>query len=72
MIYIPETRVIIEQKSLGKALDQKNRNSGDVDITPFEQADRKDLALSGSKGWCAVPWQSPPPVLDAALVLIQI
>ena len=24
-VYIPETRVIIEQKSLGKALDQKIR-----------------------------------------------
>ena len=34
-VYIPETRVIIEQKSLGKALDQKIRNSGDVDLTPF-------------------------------------
>lgn len=27
-VYIPETRVIIEQKSLGKALDQKIRKSG--------------------------------------------
>lgn len=40
-VYIPKTRVIIEQKSLGKALDQKIRNSGDVDLTPFEQADSR-------------------------------
>ena len=45
-MYIPETRVIIEQKSLGKALDQKIRNSGDVDLTPFEQADRYNGKLT--------------------------
>ncbi len=45
-VYIPETRVIIEQKSLGKALDQKIRNSGDVDLTPFEQADRYNSKLT--------------------------
>lgn len=45
-VYIPETRVIIEQKSLGKALDQKIRNSGDVDLTPFEQADRYNGKLT--------------------------
>lgn len=45
-VYIPETRVIIEQKSLGKALDQKIRNSGDVDLTPFEQADRYNGSVS--------------------------
>lgn len=44
-VYIPETRVIIEQKSLGKSLDQKIRNSGDVDLTPFEQADRYNSKL---------------------------
>ena len=38
--YLPETKVIIEQKSLGKALDQKIRNSGGVDLTPFDQAKR--------------------------------
>lgn len=36
-VYIPETHVIIEQKSLGKSLDQKIHNSGDVDLTPYEQ-----------------------------------
>lgn len=45
-IYIPETRVIIEQKSLGKGLDQKTRNSGEVDLTPFEQADRYNSKLT--------------------------
>ena len=38
--YIPETKVIIEQKSLGKALDKKIHNSGDVELTPYEQAKR--------------------------------
>lgn len=45
-VYIPETSVIIEQKSLGKALDQKIRNSGDIDLTPFEQADRYNSKLT--------------------------
>ncbi len=45
-IYIPETRVIIEQKSIGKGLDQKIRNSGDIDLTPFEQADRYNSKLT--------------------------
>ena len=31
---------------LGKALDQKIRNSGDVDLTPFEQADRYNGKLT--------------------------
>lgn len=44
-VYIPETRVIIEQKSLGKALDQKMRNSGEIDLTPFEQAVRYSRLL---------------------------
>lgn len=45
-VYIPETSVIIEQKSLGKALDQKIRNSGEIDLTPFEQADRYNSKLT--------------------------
>ena len=45
-VYIPETRVIIEQKSLGKALDQKIRNSGEIDLNPFEQADRYNSKLT--------------------------
>ena len=38
--YIPETRIIIEQKSLGIALDKKIHQSGDIDLTPYEQAKR--------------------------------
>ncbi|MBQ9270405.1 MAG: methylase [Oscillospiraceae bacterium] len=38
--YIPETRVIIEQKTLGIALDKKIHQSGDIDLTPYEQAKR--------------------------------
>lgn len=38
--YIPETRVIIEQKSLGIALDKKVHQSGGIDLTPYEQAKR--------------------------------
>ena len=44
--YIPETRVLIEQKSRGKALDQKLHNSGDIDLTPYEQAKRYNDNLS--------------------------
>lgn len=39
-VYIPETKVLIEQKSLGIRLDQKLNNSGDIDLTPYEQAKR--------------------------------
>ena len=39
-VYIPETHILIEQKSLGKELDKKITNSGDVDLTPYEQAKR--------------------------------
>lgn len=39
-VYIPETHVLIEQKSSDKRLDQKIRNSGDIELTPFEQAKR--------------------------------
>ncbi len=51
--YIPETRVIIEQKSLGKALDQKIHNSGDIDLTPYEQAKRynDNLAFDERARW---------------------
>lgn len=44
-VYIPETRVIIEQKSLNVPLNKKIRNSGDIDLTPFEQADRYNSKL---------------------------
>lgn len=36
--YIPETKVIIEQKSLGIALDKKIHQSGGIALTPYEQA----------------------------------
>lgn len=45
-VYIPETKVLIEQKSIGKALDQKIHNSGDIDLTPYEQAKRYDDHLN--------------------------
>lgn len=38
--YISETKVIIEQKTIGKKLDAKIHNSGGVDLTPYEQAKR--------------------------------
>lgn len=38
--YVPETRVIIEQKTKGIPLDKKIHNSGDIDLTPYEQAKR--------------------------------
>lgn len=47
--YLPETRVLIEQKSFGKALDQKIHNSGDIDLTPYEQAKRYNDNLSFSE-----------------------
>lgn len=52
-VYIPETRVLIEQKTLGKGLDQKIHNSGDVDLTPYEQAKRynDNLPYSEKARW---------------------
>lgn len=38
--YIPETKVLIEQKSLGIALDKKGYQSGGIELTPYEQAKR--------------------------------
>jgi type I restriction-modification system DNA methylase subunit len=38
--YIPETRVLIEQKSLGVALERKAAQSGGISLTPYEQAKR--------------------------------
>lgn len=38
--YIPETKVIIEQKTLGIALDKKGHQSGGIELTPYEQAKR--------------------------------
>lgn len=38
--YIPETRIIIEQKTLGIPLDKKVHQSGGIELTPYEQAKR--------------------------------
>ena len=38
--YIPETKVLIEQKSLGLALDKPGLQSGGDKLTPYEQAKR--------------------------------
>ena len=38
--YIPETRVLIEQKSYGIALDKELNQSGGITLTPYEQAKR--------------------------------
>lgn len=38
--YIPETKVIIEQKTLGIPLDKKVVQSGGIELTPYEQAKR--------------------------------
>ncbi len=42
--YIPETRVLIEQKSLGIDLDKKEPRHGD-ELTPFEQAEQYSQKL---------------------------
>lgn len=47
--YIPETKVIIEQKSLGIALDKKGHQSGGIDLTPYEQAKRYNDNLPSSE-----------------------
>ena len=39
-VYIPETKVLIEQKSFGIGLDKKLHNSGGIELTPYEQAKR--------------------------------
>ena len=41
-IWIPKTRVIIEQKSRGKKLDKPEKQSGGAFLTPFGQAKRYD------------------------------
>jgi len=38
--YIPSTKVIIEQKTLGIPLDKKTHQSGGIELTPYEQAKR--------------------------------
>ena len=38
--YLTDTKVLIEQKSVGISLDKKIHQSGDIDLTPYEQAKR--------------------------------
>lgn len=47
--YIPETKVLIEQKSLGIALDKKIAQSGGAALTPYEQAKRYNDNLPSSE-----------------------
>ena len=47
--YIPETKVIIEQKSLGIGLDKKINQSGGIALTPYEQAKRYNDNLPSSE-----------------------
>lgn len=47
--YIPETKVLIEQKSLGISLNQKTRQSGGIELTPYEQAKRYNDHLPSSE-----------------------
>ena len=46
--YIPETRVLIEQKSLGLDLDKKEPRHGEM-LTPFEQAEQYSQKLISSQ-----------------------
>ena len=48
-VYIPSTRVLIEQKSLGKDLSKGILQSDGSIITPFLQAKRYVLGLPVSK-----------------------
>ncbi|MBR1421608.1 MAG: SAM-dependent DNA methyltransferase [Selenomonadaceae bacterium] len=43
-VWIPSTKIIIEQKSLNKKLDVPEKQSGGAFLTPFEQAKRYDNA----------------------------
>ena len=44
-VYVPETQVLIEQKSLGIPLDKKIKQSDGVELTPYEQAKRYNSEL---------------------------
>ena len=43
-VWIPSTKIIIEQKSLNKKLNVPEKQSGGAFLTPFEQAKRYDNA----------------------------
>ena len=47
--YIPETKIIIEQKSEGIPLDKKISQSGGTELTPYEQAKRYNDNLPTSE-----------------------
>ncbi len=47
--YVTDTNVLIEQKSRGISLDKKIHNSGDIDLTPYEQAKRYNDNLPHSE-----------------------
>ncbi len=47
--YIPETKVIIEQKTLGIDLSKKGHQSGGIALTPYEQAKRYNDNLPSSE-----------------------
>lgn len=51
--YIPEAKVIIEQKSIGFPLDRETHQSDGCDLTPYEQAKRynNDLPVSQKARW---------------------
>lgn len=51
--YIPETRIMIEQKSLGIALDKEANQSGGIMLTPYGQAKRynDNLPVSEKARW---------------------
>ncbi len=52
-VYIPETKVIIEQKSLGIDLEKAKKQSDGSELTPFEQAKRynDELGFSEKVRW---------------------
>lgn len=47
--YIPETKTLIEQKSLSVNLDKKIHQSGGIELTPYEQAVRYNNGLKQSE-----------------------
>lgn len=47
--YVTDTNVLIEQKSRGIPLDKKIHNSGDIALTPYEQAKRYNDNLPHSE-----------------------
>ena len=53
--FIPSTKVLIEQKSLGKDLNKAIKQSDGSLLTPFQQAKRYIHALLDEKGRDAVP-----------------